>query len=225
MRILELNLRTRWLDKVESFYRDILEFPVTSDGSRCTVRAGWSELHFKQDDSGEAPFYHFAFNIPPGKLDEAHNWLRHRTSLLSNEKGDRFYFPFWDAEAVYIEDPSGNIVEFIARSGTGTPSDEPFSGASALCISEVGLPVQEFSALDRSLRRQLGIRHYFEPTDDISIIGDADASLVLVRDRRGWMPTGREAEIHPLEIRLSGESNAHVSFAMLPYRITMERDA
>lgn len=226
MRILELHLRTRWLDDTARFYGETLGFPTqrVSD-NEIAIQMGWSSLHFTQDDSGAAPFYHFAVNVPPNQLDDTQLWLARRAKLLGNETGERFFFPFWEAEAIYIEDPNGNIVEWMARKGVGTASSEPFTPQSVICISEIGLPVNEFSAIDRSLRRQLGVQHTVEPKSDISIIGDETGSIVIVFSRRGWMPTGREAEIHPLKAHLSGQQQAHVSFAALPYRITMERDA
>lgn len=198
MRILELHLNTRWMDDTAQFYGETLGFPYEwiSD-KELKVQVGWSNLHFIEDLSGAAPFYHFAVNVPPNQLDEVQLWLNHKARLLSNETGDRFFFPFWEAESLYIEDPNGNIVEFMARKGVGKVSKEQFGASSIIGISEIGLPVIEFSAIDRSLRRQLGIQHTVEPKSDIVIMGDAEGSIVLVFGNRGWMPSGREAEIHP----------------------------
>ena len=156
MRIIELELHTRWLDKIAAFYGETLGFEMLhQDAERASFRVGWTTVTFLQDSSGEAPWYHFALNVPTNQLEDAQAWITQRQTLLSNERGTRFFYPFWKAEAIYFEDPSGNIVELIARHGVGAPSHAPFSADSLLCVSEIGLPVVEFDALDRSLRRQL----------------------------------------------------------------------
>lgn len=224
MRILELELHTRWLDKIAEFYADKLGFEtVQRSTDRFSFRIGWTVVTFLQDNSGEAPWYHFALNVAHNQFEEAFAWIQGQKALLSSERGTRFFYPYWKAEACYFEDPSGNIVELIARKGVGETSHGDFSAGSLLCVSEIGLPVQEFDALDRSLRRQLEIRHYLEPTGSFSVLGDGEGSLILVREERPWEPTKREAEVHPLRIKLGGQQTAHVTFAALPYQVTMER--
>jgi catechol 2,3-dioxygenase-like lactoylglutathione lyase family enzyme len=224
MRILELEFHTRWLDKVADFYGKTLGFEVLqSSASRFSFRIGWTAVTFLQDDSGEAPWYHFAINVPPNQLEDAQALITRTQKLLTNDRGSRFFYPFWKAEAIYIADPSGNIVELIARHGVGEASHKPFDAGSLLCVSEIGLPVVEFDALDRSLRRQLGVQHYLEPTGSFSVLGDGEGSIILVRDERPWEPSNREAEVHPLRIKLGGVQEAHVTFAALPYQVNMER--
>ncbi len=224
MRILELELHTRWLDKVAEYYGGTLGFEVLQrEAARFSFRVGWSTVTFLQDDSGEAPWYHLAMNVPPNQLEDAQAWITGSQKLLANEKGSRFFYPFWKAEAIYFSDVSGNIVELIARKGIGEDSHQPFSANSLLCVSDIGLPVVEFDALDRSLRRQLGVQHYLEPTGSVSVLGDGEGSITLVRADWPWVPTDREAEVHPMRVKLGGVQQAHVTFAALPYRVDMER--
>ena len=226
MRIVDVEFKTHWLDKVTDFYQNQVGLElIEKDDQRCVFKAGWSRLKFVLDESSEGPWYHFAFHIPLSQIESAMRWAESFATLLQNIEGKRFYLGHRSAEAIYFEDPSGNIVELIGRKEYDAKALDDFSSESILGIAEVGLPVVEFDANDRSLRRQLGVGYAVDPTNSYAAIGNREGMLVLIRERQHWFPTKREAEIFPMKIALTGPQRAHVTFAAVPYLIEMERNA
>jgi hypothetical protein len=174
------------------FYRDVLELPVDGDA----IRIGETTLHFAPLE-GE-PFYHFAFLVPGDRFDAALAWARERVQLL----GDVFESDEWDSRAVYFHDPAGNILELIAHHAleeNGRRGD--FGGAELVGFSELGL-VGDRRALLRRLET-LGLamfRGTVDEPDRLAFVGRRGRTFVLAPPGRGWVPTGRPAEPHPIEV-------------------------
>ena len=53
----------------------------------------------------------------------------------------------------------------------------------------------------------------------LAFVGEKARTLILAPPGRGWMPTGRPAEPHPLEVTLAGVFPGEVELAGTPYRI------
>ncbi len=161
---------------------------------------GETELEFAPGE-GE-PFYHFALLVPPGRFSD----LLQATPepLPDRETGEvGFEFEAWDALAFYFHDPAGNIVEVIAHQGI---EDEG--------LSELGL-VGEPRALAAPLR-DLGLELWDGTLDKegrLAFLGERGRTLILAPEGRGWMPTGRPAEPHPVEAVLSGPPSGRVELA------------
>jgi hypothetical protein len=161
---------------------------------------GETELEFVAGE-GE-PFYHFAFLAPPARFDEL---LAATPEPLRNRGNGEVVFDFdaWDAKAFYFHDPAGNIVELIAHRGI---EDEG--------MSELGL-VGDPRALAGPLR-ELGVELWDGTLDEpgrLAFLGERGRTLILSPDGRGWLPTGRPAEPHPVEAVLSGPPNGRVELA------------
>jgi len=161
---------------------------------------GETELEFAAGE-GE-PFYHFAFLVPPARFAA----LLEATPepLPDRETGDVvFDFEAWDAKAFYFHDPAGNIVEVIAHEGI---EDE---GLSELGL--VGDPPTLAQPL-ADLRLEL-----WDGTLDLpgrlAFLGERGRTLILAPEGRGWMPTGRPAEPHPVEAVLSGPPSGRAELA------------
>src|SRR5207253_8425119 len=92
---------------------------------------------------GDAPTYHFAFRVPGDRFHEAKEWLSGRVDLLQEDGVNEFDWDFWDAHAVYAEDPARNVIELIAFAGLDEGGGAAFSGASILALAELGLPVAD----------------------------------------------------------------------------------
>jgi predicted dehydrogenase len=153
--------------------------------------------------AGGRPFYHFALLVPGNRFDAAHDWIRTRADLLPGEGGDtEFVFGFWDARAFYFHDPAGNIVELIAHEGVGEDrtATADFSASELLAISEVGLVAPEPAEAATALARGLGLERWFGDADDLCFVGRRAHTLVIARRERGWLPTGRPAEPHPVRV-------------------------
>jgi len=161
---------------------------------------GETELEFAPGE-GE-PFYHFALLVPPGRFSD----LLEATPepLPDRETGEVvFEFEAWDALAFYFHDRAGNIVEVIAHQGI---EDEG--------LSELGL-VGEPRALAAPLR-DLGLELWDGTLDKegrLAFLGERGRTLILAPEGRGWMPTGRPAEPHPVEAVLSGPPSGRVELA------------
>jgi hypothetical protein len=184
---------------LRSFYGDVLGLPLDGDA----IRIGETLLRFGPGD-GE-PFYHFALLVPGDRFDPALAWARARVELLD----DVFDFDNWNAHAVYFHDPAGTIVELIAHHGleedgrTGEFAAHELVGFSELGI--VGDPPELLRRLET-----VGLELWdgeVEGENRLGFVGERGRVLILSPPGRGWLPTGRPAEAHPVEVvlELSGE--------------------
>src|SRR5688572_20680696 len=106
----ETRLKTTKLSTLYHFYKDILGGFLSKAGdSHFTIHTRDTQLIFEEasNESGD-PFYHFAFNIPSNKIQEAYQWLKQRTGLLWIEdyKSHIADFKNWNAQSVYFLDPA-----------------------------------------------------------------------------------------------------------------------
>jgi catechol 2,3-dioxygenase-like lactoylglutathione lyase family enzyme len=209
-----LRAPARLLPALASFYGGSLGLPLTRrDDGRLTIEIGESVLELAP--SAGSPFYHFAFLVPGDRFDAALAWARDHVELLRDaETGEEvFDFTNWDAEAVYFHDPAGSIVELIAHHGIGeTGATGTFSPHELLGLSEVGL-VCDPPSLAEELERDLGLEVWdgtVEGEGRLAFVGEKARTLILCRAGRTWLPTGRPAEAHPVEVTLAGASDAAV---------------
>jgi hypothetical protein len=179
-----------------AFYEDILGLPLDGDA----IRIGETTLRFEPADGD--PFHHFALLVPGDRFDAALAWAKERVELL----GDVFDAQAWDALAVYFHDPAGNIVELIAHRGleeegrSGEFAAEELAGFSELGI--VGDPPELVRGLER-----VGLELWdgtIEAPGRLAFVGEQGRTLILAPPGRGWMPTGRPAEPHPVTATLAG---------------------
>jgi catechol-2,3-dioxygenase len=192
------------LDDLAAFYGGTLGLPV-ADG--VTVAIGAAELAFVA--TGAQPFHHFALLAPGDRFAAAHTWLGERVEVLpAPDGGTVFDFSFWDAEACYFHDPAGNIVELIAHRGLaerGTTG--PFAAGELAAISEVGIVVPRPAEAVAALEAELGLALWsgeVEEAGGLGFVGRKAHTLVVSAEGRGWLPTGRPAEPHPVAVTFSG---------------------
>ena len=192
MRFVDVTLAAP-LDLLD-FYGDTLGLPV--DGNAIVV--GETRLGFRLEDGGA--FYHFALLVPGDRFDAALGWARGRVELL----GDVFDFDFWNAHALYFHDPAGNIVELIAHHGLEENArSESFATEELVGFSELGL-VGDRQSLLRDLEG-IGLELWdgsIDQPDALGFVGEKGRTLIVSRPGRGWLPTGRPAEPHPVEFVL-----------------------
>jgi hypothetical protein len=192
MRFAEVTLAAP-LD-LRDFYGSELGLPHDGDA----IVVGETELRFRVEEGGA--FYHFALLVPGDRFEAALAWAGERVDLL----GDVFDFDWWDARAVYFHDPAGSIVELIAHRGleengrTGA-----FAADELVGLSELGL-VGDPPLLLRELE-QLGLRLWsgtVEESESLGFVGEKGRTFILAPPGRGWLPTGRPAEPHPVKFAL-----------------------
>jgi catechol 2,3-dioxygenase-like lactoylglutathione lyase family enzyme len=197
MRFAEVTLAAP-LD-LRDFYGGVLGLPV--DGE--TLVVGETRLRFRIE-SGDA-FYHFALLVPGDRFAAAVAWARERVTLL----GDVFDFEAWEARAVYFHDPAGNIVELIAHRGLGENGrGGEFTADELLGFSELGL-VGDPPEL-RARLETAGLELWdgsVEGENRLGFVGEQGRTLILAPAGRGWLPTDRPAERHPVElvVELAGD--------------------
>lgn len=117
MQFKEITLQTKNIADLYVFYKNTLQLNVIKPNEKTiSVETGTTKLIFEQTNNAQKPFYHFAFNIPSNKIEEALKWLKSKVELLWIEDYENCIAEFtnWNARSIYFLDPGGNIVELIA---------------------------------------------------------------------------------------------------------------
>jgi catechol-2,3-dioxygenase len=218
MNIRLLVLQTSKLEELKEFYSEVLDWPpADEEDDSLTLEMRNTELEFRRHTGELEPFYHFAINIPANKIQEAHDWLQSRVSLLwlDDYQSDIAEFTNWHARSVYFFDPAGNIVELIARFDLDNAANEPFSPRQLLSVSEIGIvaPSHEFELKAQQLLDdfQLNWFHKQPPQENFKAIGDDEGLFIMVPENRNWYPThDRAAILAPLKIYFSVGGRHHL---------------
>ena len=199
-------LYTNELESLKRFYRNILELDIPeSSNGQFTVKVGESVIRFIQ--SHHPAFYHFAINIPGNQFSMMKYWLQDRVELNREEGRDEIYFSKFDADSMYFEDPTGNVVEFIGRRHRDLFGD--LSPSSFLSVSEVGITTPFVAEVSEQLQDfGIALRSGTEVNpESVDFLGGEDTFIVLVRPNRRWYFSKKYSEIHPLEITLNNGSH------------------
>lgn len=215
MLLQQIKLQTNKLQALHDFYRNMLELPVTpiQDGS-ITISVGMSQLIFDEVKDSN-PYYHFAFNIPSNKLEEAMTWLQSRVELLwlDDYKSYVADFKSWHAQSVYFLDPAGNIGELIARFDIDDIVEENFSSSHFRNVSEIGLVFQD-KTFDEQVNKLLSDYqlNYFAkqpPLQHFKAIGDDEGLFIVVPKQRNWFSTKMAAGIFPVDIKFYNDGREY----------------
>jgi catechol 2,3-dioxygenase-like lactoylglutathione lyase family enzyme len=212
---------------VRRFYGDELGFLDVRGKSKGPVfEVGTTVIEFTPVGRGR-PFYHFALRVPRNRFPAAREWLAEHAELLRDEESGETTFRFdnWNADACYALDPCGNIVELIAHHELPEegPEGTAFSADEVLGLCELGLVGADTRKMASALVT-LGIPLWDGTVDEpgrLAFMGDREGVLILSPEGRGWMPTGRAAEPHPVEALLSGARDAEATLPGTAHRITM----
>ena len=194
------------MEATRRFYVSTLGLPPTVDGG---VGIGETELILRP--TGGRPFYHFALLVPGDRFEAAREFITGRVELLRGGDIDDLVFDFdnWKALALYFHDPAGNIVELIAHAGIAESGRGGlFRAAELVGMSELGL-VGDQTALAAGLE-EIGIQLWdgvVEP-GQLGFFGERARTLIVASPGRGWLPTGRPAEAHPVDVTLLGSTDA-----------------
>jgi catechol 2,3-dioxygenase-like lactoylglutathione lyase family enzyme len=209
------------VSELARFYGTELGLRPTSFTAPAVFQIG--ETAFELSPGVGGPFYHFALLVPGNRFEAALAWARSHVRLLTDPRsGDvAFDFDFWDAKACYFQDPAGNIVELIAHRGVAeTGADGDFQAAELAGLSELGL-VGDLQAMAGSLAG-LGLDVWdgsVDPPGGLAFVGERARTLILAPIGRGWLPIGRAAEVHDVEVLVSGEPRGEVLLEGGRYRV------
>lgn len=216
MKIKELEILSNNIEDTSAFYSCILGLTLVNRDERSLIfQSGSTLLRFVESDVAEA-MYHFAFNIPCNKIEEAAEFMSSRTDLL-NLPNDSVIADFtaWNAKAIYFYDNNRNIVELIARQDLNNASDKPFGGESILCISEIGISASYPVQLAKNIHDELDVP-YFEKSqggDEFVAMGDDEGLFIIVKTGRHWYPTDVSAKkLHTRIKAVSGSEEFELTF-------------
>lgn len=209
MKIKEIILLSDDLNETSRFYSELMGFKISeSNASRITFKAGSSQLTFLSTNNQNC-IYHFAFDIPHNKLDEALQWLSAKVDLIEFEGRNIIDFPAWNAKSLYFYDNNGNVLEFIARFENENESHHSFEGSSIVSISEIAFVTENVEKLAKDLIQTHGLTYYFRQLqrEDFSVIGDDNGLIIIVSSTRNWFPTPINAEKFPIKVIIEKNGN------------------
>jgi catechol-2,3-dioxygenase len=190
MKIKKLTLATTNLRAQIEFYHHLLGFSLIKESPEAAeFQTGNSILRLEA--SSEATPYHFAFNIPSFQEHQALEWLKTKVPILKEQAEEIMVFESWNARAIYFYDRDNNILEFIARRNLNIEVDEPFSAASVIEISEMGLPVDDIIPIHDHFINKLNIEVYSGSTERFCAIGDEHGLFIVLNKnvKTSWFPT------------------------------------
>ena len=206
MDILEIEIQTDDLVATEIFYSDILGLKLTNKGQNSvSFLAGQSTLTFIKSNKLN-PKYHFAFNIPHNKLDEAIIWATSKLNLIENaDNGIVANFESWNARAIYFFDNNKNIIELIARFDLLNSTDKPFDISSIQSISEIGIVADAPLKLAEKLVEENNLYFFAKgsKSEKFATLGNDNGLFVIVETNRKWYPTELHAEKHFTRIKIA----------------------
>ncbi|MEK4487779.1 glyoxalase [Psychrobacillus sp. FSL H8-0484] len=196
-----VTLYTNQLKQLKGFYANVLELTIlASSDIHFEVSIGTSTLIFRE--TTQATLYHFAVNIPGNQFTLAKHWAKERVSLNREDAVDETYYARFEADAFYFEDPSGNVIELIARRNVDKWSD--FSVDSLLNLSEVSITTPFVDEVGEQLQ-DIGIPvsgHVSIVPEELNFLGRKDTFILLVPPQRRWYFSKRMSETSPLKIEL-----------------------
>ena len=208
MDILRLEILTNDLDGTEKFYTEILGLTMVNKGkNELAFCAGATTLVFNYTGNLN-PVYHFAFNIPNNKLNEAFDWTKARVEIMDVTPGHKIAdFVNWNAKSFYFYDNNGNILEFIARYELDNQNEASFDGSSILNISEIGVATEDVTATCDELMAKYDLPVFPKQPrlQNFTALGDHNGLLILSIENRHWYPTEKLAQKHPTKIEIENE--------------------
>lgn len=209
MKLEHIQIQTNDLKSTLAFYQDVLGLPIIEKTSQfISIQAGSSVLKFIENPESNS-IYHFAFNIPENKLDEAINWCENKVDLLVIEdKRIIANFETWNANAVYFYDNNGNLLEFIARHDLDNLHIKEFGPKSILSISEIGIVDENPLELGEELIEKHGLEFFSKNynSEAFAAIGDDEGLLIIVKPYRNWYPTETPSKKNPTKIRIENNN-------------------
>ncbi|MCC9064547.1 VOC family protein [Flavobacterium piscisymbiosum] len=210
MKLAHIQIQSSNIEQTTTFYKDILDLPIIEKTKESvSIQAGNSVLEFVENPEFKS-IYHFAFNVPKNKLDEAIDWCKSKVDLIFIEDQKVITnFENWNANAVYFYDNNGNLLEFIARHELDNAQTEAFSSKAILNISEIGIVNENPLALGNQLIEEHGLEFFSKNANSelFAAVGDDEGLLIMVKPNRNWYPTQTPSESNKTAIRIEDKGN------------------
>ncbi len=199
MLIKEIKLLTNDRAAIKYFYHQLLDFPIASeDKAFISFQAGLSLLTFHEVKE-EKPIYHFAFNIPCNKIEDALHWVEPKVEIMHADKKNKIVdFRNWNAKAVYFLDNCGNILELIARFDLENEDVDEFTSNSIVSISEIAIVTDNVLETANDLIPFFNINYFDKqsPSEDFAALGDDHGLFILSKAGRNWFLTDLPSKKH-----------------------------
>ena len=209
MHLKEIKLYTAHLQELFYFYYETLGLDCELTRIELQIRTKDSLLRFEKSVADNDPYYHFAFNIPSNKIEEAYIWLKERVKLLWIEDYKSFIADFnkWHAKSLYFIDAGGNVVEFISRFDLADITEESFSATLIRNVSEIGLvfPASSYNEKINQLLSTWDLSYFIKqkPLEEFRAIGDDEGLFICVPEHRSWYPLmDKPAVLYPMEVQV-----------------------
>lgn len=215
MKLEHIQIQTKNIQQTLTFYTTVLGLSIIENNSKSvSFQAGDSVLEFVENPQFNS-IYHFAFNIPDNKLNEAIEWCKNKVDLIFIEDQNVITnFENWNANAIYFYDNNGNLLEFIARHDLNNAQNETFSSKSILNISEIGIVNENLLELGKELIKKYNLEFFSknDNSENFAAIGDDEGLLIMVKPNRNWYPTQTPSESNKTKIRIN---NNETQFELL----------
>lgn len=199
LNISSIHLLTKEIHSLKEFYSNI-GFQTEITDNRLIIHLNDSDIIFKIDSTDEKPFYHFAIDIHPNHYDFLKEKISKQVCLLTEDEKEEIYFNQFNAKSFYINDPSGNIVEFIARNELDYNDS---INNKYIRISEISLVTNKVNETFKKLVNYKFRELNNELTEEgLNFIcsGDEEQYILLTNEGRRWLFSDKLSESFPLEI-------------------------
>ena len=130
-------------------------------------------------------------------------WITRRVSLLYDLEGnDEFSSDSWNSHSVYFKDPTGNVLEFIARHNLKNAMDGDFSRDQILSVSEIGLPSEDVIVFANELCEKLNLLVFKQKSSEsFTPIGEDEGLIIIPIKDRIWIPSSDvPAKLLPVKV-------------------------
>ncbi|QIH77412.1 hypothetical protein GTN30_01860 [Macrococcoides canis] len=202
MNILSVQFETNIIPEIKKFYKSI-GFRVREIDDKLIINVQHSEIVFKRNEAlMNESFYHFAIDIPPLQYNRIKASIKDKIELLIEEDNDEIYFEHIDARSFYINDPAGNIVEFVARNDLDNKYIEVVN-VDYLRISEISLVTNKVIETFNQLK-MYGFRErdneILENGLNFICSGIEKSYILLTKENRRWLFSDRLSKSFPIKI-------------------------
>ncbi len=203
LEIKELEIKTNNVEKSREFWEGSLHLQVIDTTLHgFTVKLGNSRLTFNLLASGDPIVNHFSILIPKNQIEKTLDWLKNPNgkylngpsspvNILKDETtgAEIVSNPAQNARSIYFEDPTGNIVELVARKEFGTEVTGDFSSDQFLKIVEVAAVSKSISKCYDILKSEFNVQEFPGSTAGYKPVGGGEGDILLINFDKPWKPT------------------------------------
>ncbi|MDY8135587.1 hypothetical protein [Aquimarina sp. 2201CG5-10] len=208
MEIKSLTLFSKQPKKLKAFYKEIIGFKCQDITNGFEIITLENRLQFEKSD--QEFYYHFAFLIPTGSIEDAIRYLETRSIELLPYK-EKKIIEFDTGRSIYFYDPDGNIGEFIERPLLEYPQSSTFSIDKVIKLNEIGLPHHDPIKVSNDLMNTYNIAPINASNfgENFCWVGDHNGVIIVTKEGRNWLPTNKPGIVNDFIIEYSDSGKNH----------------